>query len=143
MTACVLHQYSIECKGDRYDAYRAWAGAMGAVYAVGVPLLFHFLVRRFKDCGKSGDAVVDSALGWMYQPYRSGREKWLIVEMFRILLLTSCVGFMSRSCYVKMLLTQLLSLAFLAYFLYTRPYRRAFHNLAQGLTMCVPIFGPV
>ena len=114
---------------------------MGTVFAVGVPLSFHYLVQRYKEHGQSGDKVVQSALSWLYSPYRRGYEWWLTAEYARILLLTSCIGFLSRSCYVKMLLAQIFGLVFLALFLYARPYRRNFHTCLQALTMALPIFG--
>ena len=40
---------------------------------------------------------------FQYEPYRSGREWWLLADFIRILLLTSCVGFMARTCYMKLL----------------------------------------
>ena len=61
--------------------------------------------------------------------------------MSRILLLTSCVGFLSSSCYVKMLVALIIALAFLWLFLYKRPYRSALNNILQSLTMLVPIVG--
>ena len=61
--------------------------------------------------------------------------------MIRILLLTSCVGFLSSSCYVKMLVALLLALAFLWLFLLKRPYRSNLNNVFQSLTMVVPVVG--
>ena len=75
------------------------------------------------------------------EPYRLGYEGWLIAEMFRILILTSTLGFTSRSCHVKMLFALIISLAFLTAFLYARPYRKGFHNGIQALAMLIPIVG--
>ena len=74
-------------------------------------------------------------------PYRNGKEWWLVGETLRILLLTSCVGFISRSCYVKMLVAQIIALVFLVLFLWCRPYRRSYHNCFQALLMTLPVFG--
>ena len=41
--------------------------------------------------------------------------------MTRILLLSSCVGFISRSCQIKSLVAMLIALAYSALFLWTRP----------------------
>ena len=41
--------------------------------------------------------------------------------MIRVLLLTSCVGFLARSCFMKILAAQIIAVAFLAVFLYYRP----------------------
>ena len=77
----------------------------------------------------------------MYAPYRSGYEFWLPVETVRILLLTSTVGFISKSCYMKLLMANLLSLVFLCTFLWLRPYRSGTHNMLQTLAMAVPVVG--
>ena len=61
--------------------------------------------------------------------------------MCRILLLTSTMGFVSKSCHIKILVAQLLSLVFLLLFVYTRPYRLIFHNIAQLLGMVLPVIG--
>ena len=79
--------------------------------------------------------------GRMYDPFRVGKEWWHICELLRLLLLTSCVGFFSRSCYIKLLVALIIALAFLVIFLWHRPYRRGFHNLIQGLGMTAPIVG--
>ena len=55
------------------------------------------------------------------EPYRLGYEWWLPAETIRILILTSMVGFISRSCWIKMLVAQIISVAFLALFLWVRP----------------------
>ena len=75
------------------------------------------------------------------EPYRAGYEGWLLAEMGRILILTSTLGFTSRSCHVKMLFALIISVAFLTVFLYTRPYRRGFLNGVQTLAMLMPIIG--
>ena len=65
---------------------------------------------------------------------------WLILEMTRTLILTSTLGFLSSSCYVKLLMAQIISFAFLLLFLSVHPYRRKLHNLLQGFVMSVPVF---
>ena len=63
------------------------------------------------------------------------------METIRILILTSMVGFISRSCWIKMLVAQIISVAFLALFLWVRPYRRGTHNLMQAAAMLLPVIG--
>ena len=48
----------------RYARYAPWTGLAAASFAVGVPLLFYYLVRRFKRHGQRGDTVVQKALEW-------------------------------------------------------------------------------
>ena len=61
---------------DRYEKHIVLVGVFAALYSFGVPLFFFFLVNKFKKHGKGGDQVVRGALGWMYEPFRSGREWW-------------------------------------------------------------------
>ena len=48
-----------------YASYHFWVAIFGFVYTCGVPCLFYYLVRRFKDAGKRGDETVERAIGWM------------------------------------------------------------------------------
>ena len=192
-------------------------------YSAGTPLLFVYLVKRFKDIGKGGDTVVSNALGWMarhslppglarliltrvyvccstfplqYEPYRAGKEwpakrfadllllsqsflclivaslltmalRWLGAEMVRVNILTSLIGVLSKSCWMKLFSAQIVATVFLCIFLYCRPCtfyqiaitldsdlvvltlacvlffycadRRSSHNLMQGLAMVAPV----
>ena len=63
------------------------------------------------------------------------------MESIRLLLLTSTLGFLSRSCYVKMLVGLIISVAFFAVFLWVRPYRRSSQNLIQAAAMLLPVVG--
>ena len=125
---------------ERYASFMPLAGIFAIVYSAGVPYLFHYLVRRFKNLGKAGDRVVQSSLGWMYEPFRDGKEWWLSAECVRILLLTSTVGIMARDCWMKFLVVIILSTIFLMVFLHHRPYRNSQHTLMQSMAMCVPVF---
>ena len=60
--------YSVRCDGDhaeKYNRYYYWTGIVGAVYALGTPTLFMYLVYAFKSRGQRGDKVVQASLGWM------------------------------------------------------------------------------
>ncbi len=56
---------SPRCEGDQYNAWTPWTLIMALLYSIGIPFLFFFLVRRYKDLGKRGDRVVSAALGWI------------------------------------------------------------------------------
>ena len=61
----------MQCKdvdGNKVEEYAShfWIVALvAAVYSLGVPLLFWYLVYRFKNMGQHGDPIVQKALGWM------------------------------------------------------------------------------
>merc|ERR1711964_594099 len=85
-----------------------------------------------------GDKVVSRALSWMYAPLRHGCEWWLPAEMIRVLILTSTVGFFARTCWMKAFFAQVISIIYLAIFLYARPYRRGRHFVTQAIAMALP-----
>ena len=58
----------------KYESFYPYVILAGIAYALGVPLFFMGLVRRYADDGKAGDKVVETALSWMYQPLRVGKE---------------------------------------------------------------------
>ena len=62
-----------------------------------------------------------SSCSRQYSPFRAGYEWWLPLDMVRILILTSWMGFVSKACYMKVLMSQMISLVFLVLFLYWRP----------------------
>ena len=59
--------------------------------------------------------------------------------MFRILLLTSTVGFLGSRCWEKLLAAQMIALFFLVVFLFHSPYRRGIHHKLQAVVMVIPV----
>ena len=51
------------------------------------------------------------------EPYRAGKESQLFWEMLRVLLLSSTIGMLGRECHIKVMIAELLSLVFFAFFL--------------------------
>ena len=74
--------YSIRCGAANpkynYYAWMAWLAGLG--YGLGLPVLFMWLVHRFKRYGKEGDSLVRHAIGGMYEPFKDGKEWWLGAE---------------------------------------------------------------
>ena len=62
----------------------------------------------------------------------------LPAEMIRVLILTSTVGFFARTCWMKAFFAQVVSIIYLAIFLYARPYRRGRHFVTQAIAMTLP-----
>ena len=65
------------CYTDDYNTYAGAAWFAGVLYAVGVPAVFMLLINKFKHHGRRGDKLVQKVLGWMYRPFRPGKEWWL------------------------------------------------------------------
>ena len=59
--------YEIRCDkiSSTYNDYYTVTGVVGALWALGIPALFYFLVHRFQRRGRDGDKVVQAAIGWM------------------------------------------------------------------------------
>ena len=61
--------YGLKCSDangkfePEYAAYHPWVWVAAVAYALGVPLCFRVLVRRYAADGKAGDKVVETALG--------------------------------------------------------------------------------
>ena len=53
------------------------AGPAMLAYAVGIPLVWYLLVRRFKRQGRLDDPRVIRMIGFIYKPYRKGCERRL------------------------------------------------------------------
>ena len=65
----------------RYKDYWVFVAVMATFYSLGVPILFMILVYKFKyHATQGGDKVVMGALGWMFSPFRDGKEWWLGAE---------------------------------------------------------------
>ena len=96
----------MQCYTSKYNKYLVYTVIAAVFYSAGIPLIFVYLVQRFKEIGKGGDRVVQGALGWMCtswhtrkhacsfdssnsfgsctlftdEPYRAGKEWWLGAE---------------------------------------------------------------
>ena len=92
----LLPQYKIACFDSEYDAYAYFVVGFSALYIVGVPALFAYLLHRFAARGRAGDKTVQRALSWMYEPFVPGKEYWMVCELFRVLVLSSFIGFMAQ-----------------------------------------------
>ena len=51
------------------------------------------------------------------QPFRHGFEWWLPMEMCRVMLLTSFIGWLAQQCWTKILAAQFIALVFAVLFL--------------------------
>ena len=86
---------------ERYSKYHGFVSFAAFVWGICVPLLFFVLIRKYELHGLRGDKLVHRALGWMYQPYLMGRSFWLPLEMCRIMMLCSFIGFLAYRCWMK------------------------------------------
>ena len=59
--------------------------------------------------------------------------------MIRVLMLTSTIGFLAKTCWMKMVAAQIIALVFLVVFMVYRPYRKKLHFQMQMVAMAVPV----
>ena len=111
------------------------------LYCFGIPYFFWWIVRRYKKKKMLDDESIQRIIGWMHRPYKKGREWFLSVELLRKLILTSWIGFMARSCHYKLLMSQLVSFAFILLFFTISPYRSKRHFWLQAVSMIIPALG--
>ena len=59
------------------------------------------------------------------------QEYWLCVEMMRVLVLSSMIGFFAEACHLKILTALLLSVIFLVFFVWVKPYKSRSHTCCR------------
>ena len=101
--------YNNHCFDEQWSGYLVLAIPAMVIYAIGIPLGFFLVVRRYKKKGMLDDPDIDRMIGWLHKPFRPGCEYWLAIELLRKLVLTACVGFLARSCHYKLVLAQLIA----------------------------------
>ena len=60
---CAFASEDMSLPTERYARYRPWVIGFGAVYILGMPAFFLYLVEHFQSHGEEGDQVVERALG--------------------------------------------------------------------------------
>ena len=113
---------------------------MGIVYGVGIPALFGGLRHGYMEAAQYGCPISRQIVGFLFLPFRRDKEWWFFAELFRVLLLTSTIGWFAKECWYRVAVAQFLSLFFLLVFLYHRPcpYKRILpYNSWAQLCICV------
>ena len=72
-----------------------------------------------------------------YSPYREGKHWWPLMEMLRILLLTSMIGWLTKACALRVMSALLISVAFLLLFTIAQPYRKATHFAMEACSISI------
>ena len=96
----------MRCGSENTD-YTAWFPVVAVftlVYAIGTPIFFTLLVQWYRERGEKGEQRVQTALGWIYEPYKHGCDFWFGLEMLRVTLLSSLIGFFATACWPAMIL---------------------------------------
>jgi len=90
----LVNDFSLHCYDSPWNAHLPFAIVMVALYPVGIPLLFLFLLVRYRY--KLEDPEVRFWLGFFYDGYNS-RVYWFeLVEIVYKLMMTSVIVFFTR-----------------------------------------------
>ena len=119
--------YSIECRGSRYDAFYAAAAVVAAVVACGIPLaLLVVLVyeRRVQKQVPAGPGATpfQRGLAFFYESYSNNCYLWEAGEMVRKLLLTSVIIFIGEDSFTQLTVGVLLCIVALCLHAQLRPF---------------------
>lgn len=118
--------HSLECYDVRHRAYMALAGVMVAVYPVGIPLFYVFLLYRGRhtitDLSRDMDADVETFKD-LWAPYKRQRYYYEVVECARRALLSGVVVFVfPRDSAAQVSTVLLLAVFFYVVFEVLSPY---------------------
>lgn len=110
--------YRIECTSSKHRAVRVYAGFMVALYPVGIPVFYAFLLLRnqtlLKDNNTSRRAS-DSRLrsiSNLWEPYKPSAYYYELLECGRRILLTGAVVFMYPDTAAQLAVTLMLAFFF-------------------------------
>eukprot|EP00953_Heterococcus_sp_UTEX-ZZ885_P021538 12009-Heterococcus_DN1.PRE.1 len=94
--------YSTSCESDEYHVYRTYAKVMIAVYPIGIPLLYAYLLWQHRaqlKCAKAATASQSNSslqiANFLWLPYKPHAYWWEVVECIRRLALTGCLVFIA------------------------------------------------
>jgi hypothetical protein len=133
-TSALRADYSIDCKAPERTAWIAFAVLMVFLYPIGVPLWFFVILRKeMKKINPPGedrelicaqrDVNPDIAhLRVLFYAYEPVFWYWEVVELGRKLMVTSVVVFFLDGTVTQIVLTMLISMAYLALQAQFRPY---------------------
>jgi hypothetical protein len=101
-TSYLRADYSIQCDTLKHDLYQYYAYLMIAVYPLGIPVMYSWLLYTTKDQHNSVDTVTDDQrkhkpelkpTRFLWKSYNSDFYYWEVIECVRRLLLTGAVVF--------------------------------------------------
>lgn len=117
--------YRIHCTDAKHKAFEVYAGIMLAVYPVGIPLLYAVLLfrRRHVLADAGADKTEAQSISGLWEPYRSERFYYEVVECGRRVLLTGVVVFLFPNDAAQIAITMLVAFSFSIIFETLSPYK--------------------
>jgi hypothetical protein len=101
-TTYLRADYSIQCGTLKHDLYRYYAYLMIAVYPLGIPVMYSWLLHTTKEYHNSAGTAIDDQrkhipelkpTKFLWESYSKGFYYWEVIECVRRLLLTGAVVF--------------------------------------------------
>jgi hypothetical protein len=147
--------YSIECDSDTHGGYAIFAGFMVLAIAVGTPVVHLMLLRKSPAaqhllflsqdytqecwyvqltaacCSLPSQAIINPLT--LLQPFAFKTRYWEAVESSRKLVLTGFAVFVAQGTVLQLVLSFMLSLAFLICVVKMRPYRGTVYANAYAI----------
>ena len=123
--------HSLECYTATHKAFMAYAGVMVAVYPVGIPACYAFVLYRSRASLTAGQVTNNAEVG-IYQelwaPYRPDVYYYEIVECFRRVTLSGAVVFIFPNTAGQVATGVLLAMMFAAVLVVLDPYVSRWHT---------------
>ena len=110
--------YSISCYSDRYYFAFSWALVMAAVYPIGVPCYYFYLLRQHKDAIMKRDitaSITDKRLEgikFLYEVYCPCYWYWEVVEMLFRLSMTGLLVLLNQGSILQIVIGIFFALIF-------------------------------
>ena len=139
----LARDFRVDCQSQRYEDYQIYAGAMIAVYPVGIPLHYATLLWSNRVALQSGDAeaVERTHLSFLVGSYKQEFFWFEVLDVLRRLLLGSIIGIVSESAAAAPVMGLLVSIAFLVVYTRFRPFKvESDSNLAEVLAVSLCLF---
>ncbi|CAB1105335.1 unnamed protein product [Ectocarpus sp. CCAP 1310/34] len=117
--------YRILCTSAKHEALQVYAAFMIALYPVGIPLLYAYLLHHRRDVlmDPTADKASAQSTADLWEPYRPERFYYEVIECGRRVLLTGVVVFIYPNTAAQVAVTILIAFFFLMVYEMLAPYR--------------------
>lgn len=120
--------YSVTCYSERYYFAFSWALVMIAVYPVGIPCYYLYLLYQHKDSIMTRDITASirdnklEGIKFLYEVYRPCYWYWEVVEMFFRLSMTALLVLLNQGSTLQIVIGILFALIFVKIYDIFLPY---------------------
>lgn len=109
--------YRIECDSVQHRNYQIYAGVMIAIYPVGIPLFYAYLLFRHREVLEDSDKRKNDSrvqpISGLWKPYTCNRFYYELIECGRRTMLTGVVVFIYPDAAAQVAVTMLIAVGFM------------------------------